>query len=80
MEWVIKFEYTFSTTPNDEAGYGLRNKNNSFAKPFRRPTDPFLSLPQRANNGIGEFSQLPIWMRLRGFSAWGIQTGLFAAL
>ena len=37
-------------------------------------------LPQRANNGKGKFSQLPIWMRLRGFSAWGIQTGPFAAL
>ena len=40
---------------------------------------PFL-LPQRANNEKGEFSQLPIWMRLRGFSAWGIQTGPIAAL
>ena len=37
-------------------------------------------LPQRANNGKGEFSQLPIWMRLRGFSAWSTQTGPFAAL
>ena len=37
-------------------------------------------LPQRANNGKGKFSQLPIWMRLRGFSAWGIQTGPLAAL
>ena len=26
-------------------------------------------LPQRANNGKGKFSQLSIWMRLRGFSA-----------
>ena len=35
---------------------------------------------QRANNEKGEFSQLlPIWIRLRGFSAWGIQTGPFAA-
>ena len=40
---------------------------------------PFL-LPQRANFEKGEFSQLPIWMRQRGFSAWGIQTGPFAAL
>ena len=40
---------------------------------------PFL-LPQRANNGKGKFLQLPIWMRQRGFSAWGIQTGPFAAL
>ena len=39
---------------------------------------PFL-LPQRANYEKGEFSQLPIWMRLWGFSAWGIQTGPFAA-
>ena len=38
---------------------------------------PFL-LPQRANYEKGEFSQLPIWIRLRGFSAWGIQTGSFA--
>ena len=29
--------------------------------------------------GKGKFSQLPIWMRQRGFSAWGIQTGPFAA-
>ena len=36
---------------------------------------PFL-LPQRANNGKGEFSQLQIWMRLRGLSAWGIQLQL----
>ena len=40
---------------------------------------PFL-LPQRANYEKGKFSQLPIWMRLWGFSAWGIQTGPFAAL
>ena len=37
-------------------------------------------LPQRANNGKGKFLQLPIWMRQRGFSAWGIQTGPLAAL
>ena len=30
--------------------------------------------------GKGKFLQLPIWMRLRGFSAWGIQTGQLAAL
>ena len=39
---------------------------------------PFL-LPQsqRANNEKGE---IPIWMRLRGSSAWGIQPGPFVAL
>ena len=37
-------------------------------------------LPQRANYGKREFSQLPIWMRLRGFSAWDTQTGPFATL
>ena len=36
-----------------------------------------LLLPQRANNGKGEFSQLQNWMRQRVFSAWGIQTGPF---
>ena len=36
-------------------------------------------LPQRANNQKREFSQLQNWMRQRGFSAWGIQTGPFAA-
>ena len=40
---------------------------------------PFL-LPQRANYGRGEFFQLPIWIRQRGLSAWGIQTGTFAAI
>ena len=40
---------------------------------------PFL-LPQRANIEKGEFFQLQIWMRQRGFSALGIQTGPFAAL
>merc|ERR1739840_59402 len=25
--------------------------------------------------GKGKFLQLPIWMRQRGFSAWGFQTG-----
>ena len=40
---------------------------------------PFL-LPQRANNGKGEFSQLEKWMRQRGLSAWGNQTGPFAVL
>ena len=30
--------------------------------------------------GKGKFSQLQNWMRQRGFSAWGIQTGPFAAL
>ena len=39
---------------------------------------PFL-LPQRANYEKGEFFQLQIWMRQRGFSAWDIQTGPFAA-
>ena len=38
---------------------------------------PFL-LPQRANYEKGKFSQLPIWIRQRGFSAWGIQAGSFA--
>ena len=36
-------------------------------------------LPQRANNEKGKFSQLKKWTRLRGLSAWGIQTGPFAA-
>ena len=36
-------------------------------------------LPQRANTEKREFSQLPIWMMQRGFSAWGIQTGPFVA-
>ena len=36
-------------------------------------------LPQRANNGKREFTQLQKWMRQRVFSAWGIQTGPFAA-
>ena len=35
-------------------------------------------LPQRANMEKREFSQLQNWMRQRGFSAWGIQTGPFA--
>ena len=30
--------------------------------------------------GKGKFLQLPIWIRLRSFSAWGIQTGPLAAL
>ena len=34
---------------------------------------------KRGYNGKGEFSQLPIWMTQRGLSAWGIQTGPFAA-
>ena len=29
--------------------------------------------------GVGRISPFPIWMRLRGFSAWGIQTRAFAA-
>ena len=29
--------------------------------------------------GVGRISHLPIWMRQRGLSAWGIQTGPFAA-
>ena len=37
-------------------------------------------LPQRANNGKREFSQLQKWMRQRVFSALGIQTGPFAFL
>ena len=34
-------------------------------------------LPQRANNEKREFSQLQKWLRIRGFCAWGIQTGPF---
>merc|ERR1739842_70987 len=30
--------------------------------------------------GVGRISPFPIWMRPRGFSAWGFQTGPFAAL
>ena len=37
-------------------------------------------LPQRANNGKWGFIQLHNWMRQGVFSAWGIQTGPFAAL
>ena len=37
-------------------------------------------LPQRANNEKREFSQLQKWTRQRGVSAWGIQTGPFAAI
>ena len=51
---------------DDPAGKGCKNL-------------PFL-LPQRANYEKGEIFQLPIWTRQRGFSAWGIQTGPFAAL
>ena len=36
-------------------------------------------LPQRANNGKREFTQLQNWMRQMGFSAWGIQTRPIAA-
>ena len=36
-------------------------------------------LPQRANNGKGEFTQLQNWMRHMDSSAWGIQTGPYAA-
>ena len=36
-------------------------------------------LPQMANNGKGRFIQLQNWMRQGVFSAWGIQTGPFAA-
>ena len=36
-------------------------------------------LPQRANNEKREFTQLQKWTRQRGLSAWGIQTGPFAA-
>ena len=36
-------------------------------------------LPQRVNNGKRGFIQLQNWMRQRGFSAWAIQTGPFAA-
>ena len=35
-------------------------------------------LTQEANTEKGKFSLLPIWMRLRGFCAWGIQSGPFA--
>ena len=43
--------------------------------------EPIL-ITQRATANIekGEFSQLPMWMRLRGFNAWGHQTGPFAGL
>ena len=36
-------------------------------------------LPQRTNNEKRKITQLQIWTRQRGFSAWGIQTGPFAA-
>ena len=36
-------------------------------------------LPQSANNGKREFFQLQKWITQRGLSAWGIQTGPFAA-
>ena len=36
-------------------------------------------LPQKANNEKREFTQLQKWTRQRGFSAWGFQTGQFAA-
>ena len=36
-------------------------------------------LPQSANNGKREFFQLQNWMRQGVSSAWGIQTGQFAA-
>ena len=37
-------------------------------------------LPQKTNMEKREFSQLQNWIRERGFSALGIQTGPFAAL
>ena len=39
-----------------------------------------LFLPQRANTEKREFSQVQKLMRHRCFSAWGIQTGPFAAI
>ena len=38
-----------------------------------------LLLPQMANNEKREFTQLKKWTGQRGLSAWGIQTGPFAA-
>ena len=37
-------------------------------------------LPQRANSEQGEFCKFQKWMRQGVFSAWGLQTGPFAAL
>ena len=40
----------------------------------------FLHYPRGPIKGKGEFSQLQKWMRLRGFSAWDTQTGLYTTL
>ena len=47
---------------------------------FHLHTGEPILITQKANHGKREFFQLQNWMRQRGFSAWGIQTGPFAAL
>ena len=48
-------------------------------QPFHFSTGRHFLLPQRANYEKREFSQLQKWTRQRGLSAWGIQSGPFAA-
>ena len=42
-------------------------------------TGGHILLPQRTNNGKGEFTQLKNWMRQMDFNARGVQSGPFAA-
>ena len=78
--WGIKnFTNFFTGTRIFTDGMPVYRWYGKFSKLATLLGSQFL-LPQRANNGKGEFSQLQIWMRQRGFSAWGIQTGPLAAL
>ena len=77
---------------NETVGFGCLGHSNwticSPFSPFCSGNFPTFSLsywgansyyPRGLIMGVGRISHLPIWMTQRGFSAWGIQTGPFAA-
>ena len=70
MPWAFKLNHLHPVEP-----LLFWNFSNFFIFILESP----ILLPQRANNGKGEFIQLQKWMRQRVFSACGIQTGPFAS-
>ena len=75
MTVLFSIIQVLNTGPVSEIG-----QMGNFLTTKRRPPVSTVKSEFPGYNGKRELSQLQNWMRQRGFSAWGIQTGPFASL
>ena len=75
MTVLFSIIQVLNTGPVSEIG-----QMGNFLTTKRRPPVSTVKSEFPGYNGKRAFSQLHNWMRQRGFTAWGIQTGPYAAL